>query len=572
MAESIIGLFKSEVIHRRGPWRSLDQVEYAVLEWVDWWNNRRILEPLDYVPPIEYEAAYYRAQTTPSGAAGAQLIAPKYNPSRASGAAEFNWQAEWGSIHMNSMADGLSDPGSPATKDGKVPCASGAICGVMGNPKGSQIGNGIKFDIKNSVLNCLSKPMPNWAFNNPWNSNTTVCIPQYGLHPNYGDGHTLVYQPLWDRRSNDDREWQSGGVVGCQQQISNNCVRDNHECINSGYPDGPGYEHPVSHVFTPEEVADLGGPGTQLPTKYYRYEKATLGTPVVNSPTPPTGLYIDNGKTEDCGDGKTDPKCTKYNYTPITGHRPALSPVYPKDATPGFPITEIDNGTNPHLARLKSYRLTNTDPDEDKLSFVIIDPEDFFDLRLYINGGKYASGYKQFDSKGYVATYDSCPVLGLNNGYSGICDPTGVAGCNLVFCLAADTKITMADGTQREIASIKAGEEVMSFDGRDARNGVLKKAKVVAIAKTKNQEILKIGDLKITPQHKVVLASGRAVMARELRVGDKILEADGLIVTVDKVEADLQPINVYNLVLEKGADGYIANGLRVLSYPKLKGM
>ncbi len=69
MAESIIGLFKSEVIHRRGPWRSLDQVEYAVLEWVDWWNNRRILEPLDYVPPIEYESAYYRAQATPVGAA-----------------------------------------------------------------------------------------------------------------------------------------------------------------------------------------------------------------------------------------------------------------------------------------------------------------------------------------------------------------------------------------------------------------------------------------------------------------------------------------------------------------------
>jgi putative transposase len=69
MAESIIGLFKSEIIHRRGPWRNLDQVEYAVLEWVDWWNNRRILEPLDYVPPIEYEAAYYRAQATPVGVA-----------------------------------------------------------------------------------------------------------------------------------------------------------------------------------------------------------------------------------------------------------------------------------------------------------------------------------------------------------------------------------------------------------------------------------------------------------------------------------------------------------------------
>ena len=69
MAESIIGLFKSEVIHRRGPWRNLDQVEYAVLEWVDWFNHRRLLEPLDYVPPIEYEAAFYRAQAAPAGAA-----------------------------------------------------------------------------------------------------------------------------------------------------------------------------------------------------------------------------------------------------------------------------------------------------------------------------------------------------------------------------------------------------------------------------------------------------------------------------------------------------------------------
>lgn len=69
MAESIIGLFKSEVIHRRGPWRNLDQVEYAVLDWVDWFNHRRLLEPLDYVPPIEYEAAYYRNQETQVGVA-----------------------------------------------------------------------------------------------------------------------------------------------------------------------------------------------------------------------------------------------------------------------------------------------------------------------------------------------------------------------------------------------------------------------------------------------------------------------------------------------------------------------
>lgn len=59
LAESVIGLFKAEVIHRRGPWRNLDAVEYAVLAWVDWFNTRRLLEPLGYVPPAEYEARYY---------------------------------------------------------------------------------------------------------------------------------------------------------------------------------------------------------------------------------------------------------------------------------------------------------------------------------------------------------------------------------------------------------------------------------------------------------------------------------------------------------------------------------
>jgi transposase InsO family protein len=59
MAETVIGLFKTEVIRRRGPWRNIDEVEYATLEWVDWFNNRRLLEPLSYVPPVEFESAYY---------------------------------------------------------------------------------------------------------------------------------------------------------------------------------------------------------------------------------------------------------------------------------------------------------------------------------------------------------------------------------------------------------------------------------------------------------------------------------------------------------------------------------
>ena len=60
LAETINGLYKTEVIRRRGPWRHIDDVEYATLEWVDWFNNRRLLEPIGNVPPAELEQAYYR--------------------------------------------------------------------------------------------------------------------------------------------------------------------------------------------------------------------------------------------------------------------------------------------------------------------------------------------------------------------------------------------------------------------------------------------------------------------------------------------------------------------------------
>ena len=58
-AETINGLFKAEVIHRRGPWRSTETLEFATLEWVDWFNNRRLLEPIGNIPPAEAEARYY---------------------------------------------------------------------------------------------------------------------------------------------------------------------------------------------------------------------------------------------------------------------------------------------------------------------------------------------------------------------------------------------------------------------------------------------------------------------------------------------------------------------------------
>jgi putative transposase len=59
LAETVIGLFKTEVIRRRGPWRSLEAVEFATLEWVDWFNTRRLLEPIGHIPPAEGEQRYF---------------------------------------------------------------------------------------------------------------------------------------------------------------------------------------------------------------------------------------------------------------------------------------------------------------------------------------------------------------------------------------------------------------------------------------------------------------------------------------------------------------------------------
>jgi len=66
LAETINGLYKAELIWRRGPWRSFDAVEFATLEWVDWFNHRRLLEPIGHVPPAEAEAAYYASLKEPA--------------------------------------------------------------------------------------------------------------------------------------------------------------------------------------------------------------------------------------------------------------------------------------------------------------------------------------------------------------------------------------------------------------------------------------------------------------------------------------------------------------------------
>ncbi len=68
LAETIIGLYKTEVIHRRGPWRQLEAVEYATLEWVDWFNHRRLLEPIGNLPPAELEMSYFHSGTAKKAA------------------------------------------------------------------------------------------------------------------------------------------------------------------------------------------------------------------------------------------------------------------------------------------------------------------------------------------------------------------------------------------------------------------------------------------------------------------------------------------------------------------------
>ena len=70
LAESVIGLYKTEIIRRRGPWRNLEAVEFATLEWVAWFNNQRLFEPIGNIPPVEFEEAYYRSQETPAMGAG----------------------------------------------------------------------------------------------------------------------------------------------------------------------------------------------------------------------------------------------------------------------------------------------------------------------------------------------------------------------------------------------------------------------------------------------------------------------------------------------------------------------
>jgi putative transposase len=86
LAETINGLYKAELIHRRGPWRSLEAVEFATLEWVDWFNNRRLMGPLGNIPPAEAEQRYYAELDSPSFGRVTQPKQPPDFPGRFSSA------------------------------------------------------------------------------------------------------------------------------------------------------------------------------------------------------------------------------------------------------------------------------------------------------------------------------------------------------------------------------------------------------------------------------------------------------------------------------------------------------
>jgi transposase InsO family protein len=70
LAETINGLYKTELIRQKGPWRNIEEVEFATLEWVDWFNHRRLLEPIGNIPPVEFETMYFQNQEPPAMEAG----------------------------------------------------------------------------------------------------------------------------------------------------------------------------------------------------------------------------------------------------------------------------------------------------------------------------------------------------------------------------------------------------------------------------------------------------------------------------------------------------------------------
>lgn len=134
-------------------------------------------------------------------------------------------------------------------------------------------------------------------------------------------------------------------------------------------------------------------------------------------------------------------------------------------------------------------------------------------------------------------------------------------------CLPAETGILMADGSTKAIAEIKVGDSILSFK-RNAPLAAPQPAKVKALMQTDERDLVWINELRITPGHPFLLTSGKVVSAKAVKVGDTLVGLSGETVQVTKVGPVAEKTKVYNFSLDD-ADGYIAGGLRVLSYPDL---
>ena len=359
------------------------------------------------------------------------------------GASPFDWQTSWGTIHMNSDADGLMDPGQPTTT-ARMPCVPGAkgapnVCdqgagldllkkvNLTKTLGAGQVGNGIKFDIKNSVLNCMSKVLPNAPIFNGGDASIYAAYQckAAGLtkrdasprasttqHP-----YSLVYLPLWEKKGTD------ASSNGCQRQIVNDCVQDIYDCGIGDDAKSDGTKYPLAHAFTQDEVKDLGGSGP-IPTTYWRYKPVAtvkgIGNTLIKTSTPaPDQRWVLS---------KTDPG--------VSG------------------AERIDVGPDSNLARIKAFKvdLAGSLKGADVSGFYIVDPSEFFDMNLYVKGGKYDSGYVwPIDPKsGQKMAEEACPIRGF--GYNGICDPNGKDGCNLpVYGIGPSTTFTAASGKSSSI-------------------------------------------------------------------------------------------------------------------------
>lgn len=329
----------------------------------------------------------------------------------------FDWQDAWGTVHLNTDADGMQDPGTPALKgtdpesSGRLPCREGAKVCDQGKTKDlfakvnmvnkiaqRHVGHAIKYDIKNSLANCMSRVIPNSPIFNGGDGHqfqSSTCR-GYGLPLRAREGRplSLIYMPLWERNANKDN---------CLQEVINNCTQDVFSCGTTNDTAGSG--NPIEHVFTKSDIEKFCGDagGCRMPNTYYRYKRDGKFHVTLNP--------MDEN-LEDIS-----------NWQEVKNKSEALKRIRAFDVKLG-----------------KEFK-------SDVKSLLVVDPSDFFDLRDYVRGGRYDSGYKEIDEKtGLPKTPDTCPILGVT-GYGGICDPSGKAGCNLpVYGVGEPSTFTDANG------------------------------------------------------------------------------------------------------------------------------